>query len=78
MQRNSFFLFFGPYSSSYSVSFAVLKQFPDHFSSLVLAGAVQAGVADVKAKKVYVYYFVFLFQVGTQTILHLLRLERIF
>ena len=37
-------------------NFAVLKQFPDHFSSLVLAGAVQAGVADAKAKKVYVYY----------------------
>ena len=55
-------------------NFAVLKQFPNHCSSLVLAGTVQAGVARAKAKKVYVYYSVFLFQAGTQIILHLLWL----
>ena len=55
-------------------NFAVLKQFPNHLSSLVLAGTVQTGVAYAKANKIYVFYFVFLFQVGTQIILHLAQL----
>lgn len=40
-------------------NFAILKRFPDLFSTLVPAGAVQAGVANVMAKKVYVYVFCF-------------------
>lgn len=59
-------------------NFAILKRFPDLFSTLVPAGAVQAGVANAMAKKVYVYYSVFPFQFGTQRILHLPRLQHEF